>query len=357
MLSIKVSVTGFYGTGSSAVLELLKEYKDAHAVPETGCPYEHATFYVPGGLYDLVTLLSVGNSPLQSDYVMNNFVSKMHQLNDYNYLWFGSFNTLTGNKFMEIVDEFVNSISENRKGTNYNHVVKTRFSPFKALLQFGAHLIFKKSFGKYGVGYVYDNNPVYYANPSPEELYKEVQKFTNNYFKLFEAKDSQLDIYDHLIWPQQVDSHAACFNSDFKIIVVDRDPRDVYISDQFIWSRPPMGRGVPHFSKDPNVFIREWKRTVLNKFKNPNVLSIHFEDLVYNYENTVKRIENHLGIASNLHVVPKKYFDPAKSIENTQVFTLNPTWRKVADKIKSSLPELVYNFPEERIPNKKNIFL
>lgn len=356
MSSKKVSVTGFYGTGSSAVLDLLKEYKNSHAVPENGRYYEHNTFYVSGGLFDLVTLLRIGNAPLQSDYVLNNFVSKMKQLNDYYYLWFGSFKALTGKKFMNLVYEFVNSISQHHKGKNYNHVIKTRLSPIKALLQFGAHLVYHKNFVRYGIGYIYDNKPIYYANPTEEELYVATRRFTEGYFNLFEQPNSALDIYDHLIWPQQVDSHANCFNDDFKIIIAYRDPRDVYISDQFIWSKPPIGRGNKHFSDNVDDFIEEWKRTVTHQYDNPNALKIQFEDLVYNYEDAIKRIEQFVGLESDTHNNIKHFFDPLKSIENTQVFLLNPEWKKIADKIASELPEYIYNFPYDRCPNKKLIF-
>ncbi len=352
----KVAVTGFYGTGSSAVLDLLKEYRNAHAIPEIGRPYEHTTFYVSGGLFDLCTLLTHGNAPLQSDYVMNNFVDAMHRLNDYNYLWFGSFKALTGDRFMEAVDRFVNAISTHHPGKNYNHCLRTRFSPTKACMQFAAKLIYGRKFSRYGVGYVWDNKPVYYANPTEKELYAAARRFTNDFFELFASENTELDIYDHLIWPQQVDSHKDCFDNDFKIIIVDRDPRDIYISDQFIWSVPPMGRGVPHFSKNIEEFIEEWKRTVSPRYTNPNSLRIQFEDLVYNYESTVERIENFIGLENNAHIKIKGTFLPEKSIENTQVFMLKPEWEEIADTIAKIIPECIYEFPYTRCPDKKKIF-
>lgn len=354
----KVAVTGFYGTGSSAVLDLLTEYRNAHAVPEIGRPYEHTTFYSSGGLFDLFTLLTYGNAPLQSDYVLNNFIDKMSQLNDYNYLWFGSFRSLIGNRFMDAVNKFVDSISTHHTGRNFNHVLKTRFSPMKALMQLGAKLIYGKNFSKYGVGYVWDGKPVYYSRPTKEELKSACQQFTNDYFNLFSSEKSELDIYDHLIWPQQLDSHAECFDDSLKIIVVDRDPRDVYISDQFIWSKPPLGTGKqPHFSKDVNSFIDEWRRTITPTYKNKNALRIHFEDLIYNYEQTLIQIESFLDLESLAHENYKTSFIPEKSLNNTQVFLLKPQWKEIADIIASELPQYIYSFPYERVPEKKEIFL
>lgn len=353
----RVAVTGFYGTGSSAVLDLLKEYRNAHAVPEIGRAYEHTTFYVSGGLFDLCTLLTHGNAPLQSDYVINNFIDAMRRLNDYNYLWFGSFKALTGNKFMNAVDRFITTISTHHPGKNYNHCLRTRFSPIKACMQLAAKFIYGRKFSKYGVGYVWDGKPVYYSNPSEDELYEAVQQFTNDFFELFASNNSELDIYDHLIWPQQVDSHARCFDDNFKIIIVDRDPRDVYISDQFIWSKPPLGRGGdPHFSKDVNTFIKEWRNTVAPTYNNRNALRIHFEDLIYNYEKSLASIETFLGLQPKIHIAKGTSFIPEKSINNTQAFRLNTKWKEIADVIARELPEYIYTFPYERCPEKKGIF-
>ncbi len=356
MNPVRVSVTGFYGTGSSAVIDLLKEYKNAHNVPEVGIPYEHTTFYSAGGLFDLCTLLTKGNAPLQSDYVINNFIDKMKQLNDYDYLWFGSFKKLTGDKFMDSVHEFVDKISVHHKGTNYNHVIKTRFSPVKAILQLVAHIVYKKKFKKYGVGYVYDNKPIYYSNLTSDELYQAVREFTKRYFDIFASPDSELDIYDHLIWPQQVDSHARCFDDNFKIIIVNRDPRDVYISDQFLWCKPPIGRGKPHFDENPLKFIDEWNKTVSPEYHNPNVLRIQFEDLIYNYDETVCQIENFLGLSPSAHINKRKFFIPEKSINNTQVFLRDSKWEGLSVLLAEHLPEFIYNFPYKFEAKKSDVF-
>ena len=110
MKELNVAVTGFYGTGSSAVIDLLREYKGVKVVPEIGRLYEHMPFYVSGGIFDTYTLLTHGNNPLSSDKTINNFIAAMKRLNDYNYVWFGSYKALFGDKFMEATYRFVQSI-------------------------------------------------------------------------------------------------------------------------------------------------------------------------------------------------------------------------------------------------------
>lgn len=351
-----IAVTGYYGTGSSAVIDLLREYKGVEVVPDCGHLYEHEIFYYPGGLFDLCSLLTNGNTPQGSDIAINNFIDTMRRLNNYDYVWYGSFRRLFGDKVMKMTDEFVNAISERRNGSNSFHYVKTRFSIVKAMMQLAARIVYGKRFSRYGVKYVGDGRPVYFSMPSEDELYEAVKKFTSSYFQLFDKENVTMKIYDHLIWPQQVNAHKRCFDDNLKIIVVNRDPRDVFLSSKYIWCKPPIGRGEPHFGNDFSTFVKEWKRTTVKNIENPNALQIYFEDLVYNYEETVDIIEKFLGVSDNEHINKKARFQPEKSIENTQVFRTNDKWYSETKDAADMLNGYLYEFPYERQPQQKLMF-
>ena len=141
---INVAVTGYFGTGSSAVVDLLKEYENVRVVPFENQSYEHNVLYHHGGLYDVCTLLSRGNTLYTSDKVISTFITEMKRLNDYNYVWFGSYQKMFGNKFMDLVYEFVESIAEKREDKTTNHIVKTRFSLLKATAQVALHIAQKR---------------------------------------------------------------------------------------------------------------------------------------------------------------------------------------------------------------------
>lgn len=355
MEQINVAITGFYGTGSSAVIDLLREYDGVKIVPEMDMPYEHMPFYVSGGLFDTCTLLMKGNTPLGSDKIINNFIEAMERLNKYNYGWFGSYKSLFGKKFQDNVNQFVKSISESRSGRNSSHVIKSYFSPIKALAQLLAKIIYKRQFQNYGIGYKYDKNPIYFAMPTNEELYTAAKEFTDAYFQLFDASGMSIKVFDHLIWPQQVDTHAECFKDNLKIIILDRDPRDVFLCSKYIWCKPPIGYGKPHFPVDPALFADEWRRTVNVTNSNPNALRIHFEDLIYNYNCTIHIIESFLKLDSSNHISTQSKFNPNNSIENTQLFNI-PEWVVEGEEIANLLPEYIYEFPFKRMPEIKLMF-
>ena len=146
---MNVVVTGFFGTGSSAVLDLLKEYDNITIVPETGFAYEHSVFFVPGGLFDLCVRLLYGNSPQSSDMAINDFIVAMKRLNDNDFGWFGSYKSLLGEDFMKIVNDFVGRISTIKKGSNSNHYKTVRFSVIKAAAQYLMHIFIGQKFNGY----------------------------------------------------------------------------------------------------------------------------------------------------------------------------------------------------------------
>lgn len=352
-----VAVTGYFGTGSSAVVDLLKEYKNVRVVPYGDKSYEHNLFYHHGGLYDVCALLTRGNTLYTSDKVINNFINEMKRLNDYNYVWFGSYNTLFEDNFMRLVFDFVDEIAEKREDKTTNHIIRTRFSVIKLMAQVFMRITKKRKFSNYGVKYVYDKEPVYCALPTEEELYAAAKRFTQGYFELFNGTDNnEVKIFDHIIWPGQIDAYKECFNDNFKIIIVDRDPRDLYILDRYIWSGNKYRQSKAHFPDDANQFSKEWASTLVSCFKNENAMRVHFEDLIYKYDETVKTIEEFLGLDASLHIEKYAHFNPNDSIENSQVFRVKPEWEKQVETIEREIPELLYDFPYIRKPERNKMF-
>ena len=97
-------------------------------------------------------------------------------------------------------------------------------------------------------------------------------------------------------------------------------------------------------STNVDDFIVFYKKTIEDT-KVPDsdrILNVHFEDLIYNYEETKKKIENFVGIKS--HVSQYKFFNPNHSINNTQLFNLYDDCNADVDKIKLHLKCSLYPF-------------
>lgn len=350
---MNIAITGYYCTGSSAVTDLLKEYKNVNLASPVDGDYEHMLFYSPGGLFDLASiLLGPYSSAYTSDMAINAFIDSVKRLNDNDFGWFGSYEKYYGDQLIKIADDFVKAISWQKQKISASHIKTVRFSIFKALLQIAARVVYKRPINKLGRKYVYDNHLGFIAMPTNDEFCNAARKYTGEYLKMC-GKENMINIFDHVLWPHQCQNMGDLFPQDFKAIVVERDPRDVYLLNKYYWHKPPVSVSKPYFPIDIKGFCYEWKRTIARNITNPNVLIIKFEDLIYNYDKTLEAIEAFIGVQPSNHIRIKEEFNPDNSIENTQVFNIDESWKKEIGLIEKELSEFLYVFPYNRVPDRK----
>lgn len=350
---INVAVTGYYCTGSSALIDLLKEYDNVEIASPVNGDYEHMVFYSPGALYDLASILLGENScPYTSDMAMNRFIDAAKRLNENDFGWYGSYQKYYGNKYMEAVNEFVNDISYKKERQSAAHTEKICFSIGKAIFQIGTKIIYKRPITVLGRKYVFDDKPSYFSVPTKEEFSKASKKYTTSYIEMC-SKQAEINVFDHLIWPQQSFTLDTYMPDDLKVIVLQRDPRDVYLLNKYYWHKPPISTANPYYPTNTADFIEEWKRTIILDTDSERVLFINFEDMIYDYDATVKKIEIFLNIEQKHHIRQYSEFEPERSIENTQVFQLSDVWKKEVCCFDEQLKEYLYRFPYERVPNKE----
>ena len=127
---------------------------------------------------------------------------------------------------------------------------------------------------------------------------------------------------------------------DLKVIIVDRDPRDVYIQ--------AMRDGDHVLPHDPLLFAKQYRdmrRTIDDEIKDPRILRIHFEDLIYRYDFTTKQINEFLGISEEKHKDLRKHFNPDISIRNTQLWINDKNYNNQIKIIEQELEDFLYLFP------------
>ena len=88
--------------------------------------------------------------------------------------------------------------------------------------------------------------------------------------------------------------------------------------------------------------MRESEKECISK----KVLRIKFEDLIYNYDKELKKIEKFLNFKKEEHINPKSRFNPEISIKNTQLFNKKEYIKEVKI-IEKELSNYLYDFPYE----------
>ena len=124
---------------------------------------------------------------------------------------------------------------------------------------------------------------------------------------------------------------------NLKTIFVWRDPRDVFEEAKWVGAE-----WLP--TKDAESFI-EWFRVITSDQKicdTEDFISVRFEDLCLHYEETKSRIEKYLGLTPKQHVAPKTAFDPGISIRSVRLWQKYTELNKEYEKIAKALPDYLY---------------
>ena len=145
------------------------------------------------------------------------------------------------------------------------------------------------------------------------------------------------------------------FFNDPRCIIVDRDPRDLYVMVKNVYGMNAMF--IP--SDTVEHFIEYYRRIHDDRLwkGSDKILRIQFEDLIYKYDETVNAIKAFVGPVLGSHVRPKQFFKPEVSIANTNVFGKFPQDAGAIKRIEEELPEYLYPFDNEKSSSKTDVDL
>lgn len=302
-------IVGYGWSGSSAVVDLLREYN------KVGNPdVEFRIVKDPYGLHDLYNSIIKGDQ-LNIDTAIKDFYWYAKKLyttpKRFSFESGLNYGLFFGHEFIDITKNFISRIVDFEYQSHWwmFDFKKTKYEVFKERIKNILHF--------------HDDNrtsKMYFSGISSEVFINEVRRYID---ELFLDYVNANDI-DHIILDQGVSSLSYDLEMNFfsssKTIIVDRDPRDIYTDlcqGNFL-----IGKELSNH-KNPEKYVkwhRVWRRNNTEKLFRNNILYIQFEDLVLQYDKTVKQIENFLGLSSNDHKQIKTFFDPEKSKKNIGIW-------------------------------------
>lgn len=325
-----------YGaSGSGIVTDYLMEFDNIHNPGN----FEFRFLQDFGGITTLEDCLVHSHHRLNSDVAIRLFKKYVdYQAGD---LLAKRYNKVFKGEFKQISYNFINDLIEGQWKGHWeeDQVLSPKYKDWlyykiwtriKRIIELNRHYI-----GKY-----YPTRDMYFANPSYEEFIVAVRKYLNNLFSVID-KDHKYDYlyFDQILPPDNLKRYFQYFD-DIHVVVVDRDPRDYYIENVIKWGE----KYLPH---DIDTFIKVYKglRKKLSEEEiTNNVLRVKMEDTIYKYNEFSKKIDEFIGIAPGHHVSPKQYFDPAKSINNTQLWKKRHVDMDIIKRIEDELGEYCYDF-------------
>ncbi len=327
--------TGFGGTGSSAIIDILSEFSNGKSLGNA----EIWFLQEQNGISDLEHYLIDGNHRSRVDKALKNF---------YKYLKKDGlqYNKIFNKKFIKFSNDYIESFIDADfrkplvKGDLDSKIFNfLYFKIYYSLVIKFRSLLFKNNFEFYPLCIFVRK---YYSLPDRERFYKKTQEYTSRLFNSIFVKNKSY----FLAIDQLVPANKICryFNyvSNLKVFLVDRDPRDLFLLNKRNWNN-----SAPYIcdTSDVNEFIvwYETMRSEINFYKNKqNICFIQFEDLIYKYEDTLKKIYNFTGLTADKHINKFSKFDPEKSILNTKLWVNEKEYIREINIIENKLSNFCY---------------
>lgn len=128
------------------------------------------------------------------------------------------------------------------------------------------------------------NEITYCAHPNEEKFLSCTKKYIENLFGSV-CQDANTVMVDQIVPPTNLKRYLRYFN-DIRVFVVDRDPRDIFVLEKYVWQDGVIPNNVEDFCKWFK-YTRAHRKT--ESFDDKRVYFIQFEDMVYKYDETAKK--------------------------------------------------------------------
>ena len=317
-----IGVSGFGWSGSGAVVDLLREFDGYGALG-----LEFRLIKDPHGISDLESSLVNNWDVLRSNKAIDDFK------------WFCNVLNMKGSRFTRAGENLSKKLSVDFLLETDKYIDNLTDMKYKGnSLTFSYHLsktyLFLKKLNRWKV-----NREMYFSKPTKEKFLLHTRTYLETIFNLFMKKNNiKTLILDQTISVTDIESSMKYFQ-DMKLIVVDRDPRDIYVD--LVKMKALVGAD-SDINKRAERFVLWYKLIRERLYVNENVLFLNFEDIILNYDVEIKKIQLFLGL-ENKHIRKKQYLNPEVSKKNIG------QWKKFhnqdeIDYIYSKLKNKCYDF-------------
>ena len=299
-----IGVCGFSWSGSGAVIDYLMEFDTLQVYPP-----EFILAYHPDGLHDLDVNLNENCAKfLSSGVAIPRFRKTALSL----------LNGPTHGMAKQLTEEYLDKLIQAKWiGLEQGHSLVCKHSWLYR--QVGLR-IRNRIIPKLSPEFCWKHKPYPLAEMEysicPEHFLEQTQNYVLGILETI-GLDTQKDIVLNQPFPGNNPVPYMQYYKDAKAVVVDRDPRDVFVFLKYVF--PGHSYSVP--LENVNVFCEYYEHMHKNlntTLDHPDVLYLQFEDLIYHYDESTGQIQQFLKLAAPEHA--RQYFQPEQSEANTQVF-------------------------------------
>ena len=304
-----ITCASYYGSGSSAITDLISEYSNVKALTD----YEFRFLHDLDGVSDLEYQLCDCHNRQNAGHALKRFIrlSEFYAGNRVVHRYEPFF----GNQYMKLTREYVEELTDFKYYGWWFYDLYDKGSRMYYLYQFTDKLLKKITGNRRRI---LSKEMTLCAHPSKEKFLDCTKKYVHDLLEAANKENMPYIEVDQIVASQNINRISRYFSDELFVFVIDRDPRDVYTLSKFYW----FDTVNPY--KDVNEFC-DWylytrKSGSRENVDKKHVCNIHFEDFVYNYEATVKKIEDFTGLSSKNHIEKFSKLNPKKSVNNTKIW-------------------------------------
>ena len=333
-----ISCASYYGSGSSAVTDYVSEFNNVYSFTNE----EFRFVQDPDGVSDLEYNLVENFNRHNSGHALKRF-KKLVDFQSGNFLFKRYEKFFLGN-WKKYSYEYIKNLTDFTYHGWWQYDLLDKGSLFylkKRLLNKILHLTIWRKQPERCLNSM-KNEITYCSHPTEEKFLNCTRRYISQLFSSV-CKGSNIVMVDQIVPPTNL-KRVLRYVDDIQVVIVDRDPRDIYVLEKYVWQD-----GI--IPSDVETFCKWFKYTRSHRKDEHNdglkVKFVQFEDMVYKYEETTIALAKWLRLNKENHVNSKQIFNPAISVKNTQTWKRYPCDVKEIEYIENELEDYLYKFPKE----------
>lgn len=325
-----LGICGFGYSGSGAILDLLKESSKCEVCDS----FEFSMTYKPDGLEDLEWHITQPSRYFSSDSAIRRFIQYKKRIAK-------RYDQYSNGQFSRLADEYIKKITTIKwYGSTSVHIYQSSWFEYIFFQMLSRKLRSPFERKLLPIPFVFPPDiTMYYSSISSSSFLNYTIDFVSEFIHSIRKTDRDVLVLDQPFSANNPQRTMRFFKLS-KAIVVNRDPRDVYLL-----ANKTIGMTANFIPRrDVNLFIEYYKglmSQVVQNASEDNILRINFEDLIYKNQPTVKSICDFIGVDD---IGNETHFKPEKSINNTQLFLKYKGIEKEIERISTELSDYLYPF-------------
>lgn len=338
-----ITCASYYGSGSSALTDLVSEYDNVKDLSD----FEFRFLHDLDGVRDLEYHLVDNHNRHNSGHAIKRF-ARLSQFNEGNIFSKRYSQFFEKDDYHRITSEYISELTDFSYPGWWFYDLYDKGTRKYYLYQFLNHAFKRFTKGKLKI---LKNEKIINSHPTYDDFLSATRSYVSKLMRALNKENFQYLEIDQIVPSSNIDRVLPYFEDEIFVFVVDRDPRDVYLLGKYHWK----SRICP---TDPNLFCKWFRYARESGSGVPNetshVIRLKFEDIVYRYDETVKRIETITGLSAESHTKQYSKMNPKRSVANTRL------WEKYSDDegikmIEELLPDYLYDYTGIDVSDVKGI--